>query len=82
MIHHEYDEALFKNLCSVAISILERPLQTKQSDCCDSGYRQNHVLDNEKLLKDEDAYEQEQSFVVVEERVGYELFIPLVELCV
>ena len=82
MIHHEYDEALFKKLCPVAISILERFLQTKQSDCCNSGYRQNHVLDNKKLLKDEDACDQEQSLVVVEERVGDELVIPLVKLCV
>ena len=82
MIHHEYDEALFKKLCPVAISILERFLQTKQSDCCNSGYRQNHVLDNEKLLKDEDAYEQEQSLVVVKERECDEFIFPLVQICI
>ena len=82
MIHHENDETPLEYLCFVVVQASERLLPTKQDDCCDFSHRQNEVLDDEKLLKDEDAYEQEQPLVVVEERKCDEFILPLVELCI
>ena len=58
MIHHENDETPLEYLCFVVIHATERLLPTKQDDCCDFSHRENEVLDDKKLLKDEDAYEQ------------------------
>lgn len=65
VVHDKDNKTLVKHLQFISILVLERSLQTNQDDGCDAGHRQDEILNDEILLKHEDADQNQQSFVVV-----------------